>query len=199
MRSSFVADARSERARTFDALHAERADPWNFETSSYEADKRDATIAALGGRRFSRGLEMGCSIGVLTERLSAICDELLAIDVSETALTRARNRSDLKGTVSFRQTEIPEQWPDGRYDLIVLSEILYFLSFEEIEATSRLAYRCLDRDGACLLVNWDGPTDLPVDGRQAVSTFVSGAAWTTAIGRRAPSYRIHLLQPKLDI
>ena len=59
----------------FDDLYAADPDPWDFETSPYEAAKYDATIAALEGRRFASGLEIGCSIGVLTDRLRAHCDD----------------------------------------------------------------------------------------------------------------------------
>ena len=79
-------------ATFFDDLYARDADPWDFETSAYEAAKYEQTIAALEGRRFSTALEVGCSIGVLTERLAEHCDDLLAIDVAESALVRARER-----------------------------------------------------------------------------------------------------------
>ena len=74
----------------FDDLYAADPDPWKFASSPYEAAKYDATIEALQGRRFTSALEIGCSIGVLTDRLSAHCDTLLAIDVAEAALDQAK-------------------------------------------------------------------------------------------------------------
>ena len=55
----------------FEALYTEREDPWDFETSAYEAAKYAATVEALGDRRYGRAIEAGCSIGVLTELLAA--------------------------------------------------------------------------------------------------------------------------------
>ena len=62
----------------FEGMYADRPDPWGFETSAYEQAKYDATIAALGPAATPRALEIGCSIGVLSERLAARCDALLA-------------------------------------------------------------------------------------------------------------------------
>jgi hypothetical protein len=66
-------------ARYFDDLYAGERDPWEFETSAYEQAKYDATLAALPRPRYRRGLEIGCSIGVLTARLAGRCGSLVAI------------------------------------------------------------------------------------------------------------------------
>jgi predicted TPR repeat methyltransferase len=102
----------------FDDLYASDRDPWNFETSGYETAKYDRTVAALGGRRFGRALEVGCSIGVLTERLAASADELLAIDVAAAAVEHARVRFAATPAVTVERRQIPEEFPDGPWELI---------------------------------------------------------------------------------
>ena len=137
-------------AAFFDDLYARDADPWDFETSGYEAAKYEQTIAALEGRHFSTALEVGCSIGVLTERLAEHCDDLLAIDVAESALARARERVP---QVRFERREIPEQFPPGAFDLTVCSEVLYYLDAPALDAT-------LDRiTGTLLAVHWRHSTE----------------------------------------
>ena len=133
----------------FDDLYAANPDPWTFESSPYEAAKYDATIAALQGRRFTSGLEIGCSIGVLTDRLSARCDTLLAIDVAEAALERAKQRVP---AAAFERREVPEEFPDGAYDLIVVSEVLYYLDEPAFDATLDAIERTLH--GTLLAVHW---------------------------------------------
>ena len=129
----------------FDALYADNPDPWDFATSDYEQAKYDATIAALEGRHFKRGLEIGCSIGVLTQRLAEHVDDLLAIDVAQAALEQARQRNP---GVRFQRREIPEEYPPGTFDLTVCSEVLYYLDDEAFNAT-------LDRlTGTVLHVHW---------------------------------------------
>ena len=135
-------------AAYFDELYAADADPWDFETSPYEHAKYDATIAALGGP-YETGLEIGCSIGVLTERLRPHVAELLAVDVSEPALAAARRR--VPG-VRFERRELPEEFPPRDFELIVASEVLYYLDPPAFEAT-------LDRlRGTVLAVHWRHPT-----------------------------------------
>ncbi len=137
-------------AAFFDDLYARDADPWDFETSRYEAEKYVQTIAALDGRRFTTALEVGCSIGVLTERLAEHCDNLLAIDVVESALVRAHERVP---QVRFERREIPEQYPPGTFELTVCSEVLYYLDSPALNAT-------LDRiTGTLLAVHWRHPTE----------------------------------------
>jgi Nodulation protein S (NodS) len=111
----------------FEGLYAESNDPWNFETSGYERNKYRRTLEVLGERHFQRALEAGASIGVFTEMLAGRCDELLAVAVSERAVVAARERlSGLKHLVVERRT-LPEEMPGGPFDLIVASEIPYFL------------------------------------------------------------------------
>src|SRR5688572_17283513 len=120
------------RGEFFDDLYAKDPDPWDFETSPYEAAKYAATVKALEGRRYTRALEIGCSIGVLTAALKHHADELLAIDVSASALDAARVRNP---TVSFERREIPEEFPDGKFDLTIASEVVYYLDAPALRAT----------------------------------------------------------------
>lgn len=134
----------------FDDLYAQNPDPWDFETSVYEAAKYDATIAALEGRHFANALEIGCSIGVLTQRLKAHADDLLAIDVSEAALARARAKNP---DVNFQRREIPEDYPGGAFDLVVASEVLYYLDAPALRDTMTRF------QGTLVAVHWRGPTE----------------------------------------
>jgi trans-aconitate methyltransferase len=108
----------------FDDLYARDPDPWDFPTSAYEAAKYDATIAALEGRTYATGLEIGCSIGVLTQRVKRNVHDLTAIDVSAAALRQARERNP---DVRIERREIPEEFPPGRFEMILCSEVLYYL------------------------------------------------------------------------
>ena len=176
------------RERGFDTLYRSDPDPWGFETSDYERAKYDATLAALAGRRFGHALEVGCSIGVLTERLAAVAERVTGLDVSSVALERARARARVP-TARFLHAEVPRDWPTGPYDLVVVSEVLYFLRADEIEALARLVRRDLVSGGACVCVNWLGECDMPVDGARAAEIFRAALRWPVRT-QATPLYRI---------
>lgn len=185
--------APDSRAAVFDRLFADGNDPWGLATSAYERDKRAATLAAVGSGPFAHALEVGCAFGVLTAELAGRCDRLLAVDVSATALARAGERLRGVPDITLRRMEVPGEWPSGTFDLILWSEVLYFLSAEEIARCSALSHGSLTPGGRCVLVNWTGPTDLPVDGTAATDGFIAGAAWRRLERSDAERYRLDVL------
>jgi 2-polyprenyl-3-methyl-5-hydroxy-6-metoxy-1,4-benzoquinol methylase len=177
----------------FEELYRENPDPWNFAISGYENAKYTESLAALPARSYTSALEVGCSIGVFTERLARRCEHLLALDVSETALAAARARcAGLK--VTFEQRQIPELWPEGSFDLIVLSEVIYYLSEPDARRVAHLAARSLRPGGAILLVHFLGETDYPLTGDEAAEIFLSACNLPRVAGRRRPLYRIDVAQ-----
>jgi predicted TPR repeat methyltransferase len=138
----------------FEGLYAESGDPWDFETSEYERKKYERTLEVLGGRRFERALEAGASIGVFTEMLADRCDQLLAVDVSERAVAKARKRLSDREHVRVERRTLPEEMPHGPFDLIVASEVLYYFTREEMLATLEAFERELAPGGALLAVHW---------------------------------------------
>jgi predicted TPR repeat methyltransferase len=176
----------------FEALYASDPDPWRFATSDYEAAKYDDTLAALGERRFASAFEVGCSIGVLTARLALRCDRLLAVDVADAALERARVACADLPWVSFARMQVPQDWPEGAFDLILFSEVLYYLGPADIERTA------LAPGGAALLVHWTGPTNYPVSGDEAAERFAAACAGRlrSVMQARRAQYRLDLLESR---
>jgi SAM-dependent methyltransferase len=142
----------------FEDLYARSEDPWDFAASAYERDKYADTLAALGSAHFKRGLEVGCSIGVFTEQLAEACDELLGIDVSEQALARARGRLDECPNVTLRAMTFPEEMPAGPWDLVVCSEILYYLDDPAFARAVERLRAALMENATVLAVHWRPPT-----------------------------------------
>lgn len=193
-----MSDAESKPRKTvFDDLHRSQEDPWDFATSAYEQDKRAATIAALPRPSFRSILEVGCSTGYLSEALATVGDEVLALDVSDVAIARAAERVGASAAITFRQAELPKAWPSGRFDLIVFSEVLYFMKPHEITRSAALAHGALTGAGLCLLVNWTGETDLEISGEEAASLFLESDRWEHIVEERAETYLLQLLKPRV--
>lgn len=112
----------------FDGVYAARDDPWDFETSDYERRKYADTLASLPLRHYAQAFEIGCSIGVLTEQVAQRCDSLLAVDVAEKALTKARARCRHLPRVNFQNMKVPAEFPEAFFDLVLVSEVAYYFS-----------------------------------------------------------------------
>ncbi|KSB91778.1 hypothetical protein AS593_07080 [Caulobacter vibrioides] len=178
----------------FEGLYAANPDPWGFETSDYEREKYQATLAALGGEQATQGLEVGCSIGVLTRRLAARCDHLLALDVSATALKQARRRCTDLANVQFAQLQIPQDYVAGAFDLIVLSEVAYYWDDADLALTAKAFGATRVPHGRILLVHWLGETDYPKTADEAVETLRAhlGEAISVETAQRNADYRLDL-------
>ena len=187
---------RTRDAAHFDRLYAANPDPWGFRTSGYEHDKYRATLAALPERRFASALEVGCSIGELTRRLAPRCDRLLGLDLSEAALREAAVACAGLAGVGFRRATVPAEWPGGRFDLVVLSEVLYFLVPADLAALAGRCLGSLEAGGLVLLVNWTGATDDPLSGDEAAEGFILATAARLRVVRheRGTGYRLDLLE-----
>ena len=188
-------------ARYFDDVYGASADPWDFETSGYEAGKYRATLAALGGRRFRNAFEIGCSIGVLSERLAGVCDRMLAVDVSEAPLHRARQRCAGLAQVRFERMRVPAEFPVETFDLVVLSEVGYYWSRADLVIAAGRIDAALEPGGAWLLVHWTpAVADYPLRGDE-VHDFVLGRCGAVGAlshigGSRHSTYRIDLFEKR---
>jgi LmbE family N-acetylglucosaminyl deacetylase/protein-L-isoaspartate O-methyltransferase len=143
----------------FDAAYRRRRDPWRLETRWYEARKRALTVASLPDEHYGSALEIGCSIGVLTERLAPRCDTLLATDVAPAALVQAKQRTALLGNVDYLQHDLTDGIPGGPYDLVVLSEVAYYLSRPHLRAVARRLEAALSPTGTLVACHWRHPVD----------------------------------------
>jgi Nodulation protein S (NodS) len=124
-------------AAAFEARYARSRDPWGYLTSPYERRKYADTLRACGEGPFAHALELGGSIGVFSVLLAARCAKLDTIDLAPTAVVAARRRLARLANVTARVGTIPEDLPRGRFDLVVASEVLYYLRADAFEQTLR--------------------------------------------------------------
>ena len=162
------------RASRFEHLFERSDDPWGYRSRWYEERKRQVLLAALSRRRYGWAFESGCANGELSNALALRCDRLEASDVAENALRVARRRLAEQSNVTVSRRELPDEWPDRRFDLLVISELAYFLDRGEL---ARMIERCqasLAVEGELVLCHWRGPIDgYPLDGEAVHTSFRS--------------------------
>jgi LmbE family N-acetylglucosaminyl deacetylase len=179
-----------------DRVHQERPDPWAVD-SSYERRKRALTLASLPREHYPAALEVGCSVGALAVDLAARCDRLLAIDSSPTALDLARRRTTHTTGLELRLARVPGEWPHGRYDLVSVSEVGYFLSPARLAELVRLCLDSLSDDGHLLLCHWrHQPVGWPLAGPAVHDVFVDAvlaAGGRVLVDHQEPDFLLHVL------
>jgi hypothetical protein len=122
----------------FDRMYEASADPWQLQQRWYEQRKFAITMALLPHPRYRHAFEPGCSVGVLTELLAGRCDRVTATDLVPAALDAAGGRLRRSGreeAVTFLQRSLDNDWPSTDFDLIVLSEVGYYLHASVLRAT----------------------------------------------------------------
>ncbi len=143
----------------FQRLYGESVDPWRISDGWYEQRKRALVLAALPQKRFSVAFEPGCSNGELTVLLAARCD----IVEAAVASTRART-ADMSG-VEVGKGGLPDDWPDEQADLIVLSEVGYYLDEADLTRALVEAVGRLVTGGTLMAVHWrHDARDYPLSG-----------------------------------
>jgi SAM-dependent methyltransferase len=153
--------------RYFEEIYASDPDPWGFQSRWYEQRKYALTMAALPEARYRSAFEPGCSIGVLSALLAPRCDQLIATEIIPSALAQARQRLAPYPHVRLSEEAIPAHWPDGPFDLVVLSEIAYYFDAATLAGIVDRLLGTMERGATLVGVHWRGPTDYPLSGDAA--------------------------------
>ena len=169
-----------------DRIYAAGDDPWSFRTSQYEQAKFRATRDALPRRSYRSALELGCGNGELAKHLAPLCAAYTGVDAVETALAAAR-KAVPEG--QFHQAFLPAPLPGEAHDLVLLSEVLYFLDPAGLaELAQQIDTRWPDCDVVC--VTWLGPSGNPLEGAQALECFKTASRRAFGQVAATDDYRI---------
>jgi SAM-dependent methyltransferase len=121
----------------------DEGDPFGIDRSPEEQLKFARALEVCGGDGLGRVLELGCAVGSFTEVLAAHAREVLALDVSQAAVDRVAERMGGSPHVRAVAMTVPAEFPDGVFDLVVASDVLYYLPVADLR-------RCVDRIEAAL-------------------------------------------------
>lgn len=150
-----MSDLRTPR-EYFDHVYADDVDPWGFRTRWYERRKQALTMAALPAERYRRAFEPGCAVGALTVALAGRCDQVLAVDLHPRAAAAAAEAVEASGldNVQVQVMDVVTEWPAGPFDLVVLSEIGYYVAGAARARLLRSVGRSLEPGGTVVACHW---------------------------------------------
>ncbi len=187
----------------FEAAYANSPDPWLSADRRYfyQRWKYEGMMAMLpAGRRFSHALDLGSGVGALSLALTAVADDVLGLDIAQTAVDRATTLADGKPGLRFEQGDVTALDPalDGRFDLVLVADTLYYL--DEVDDVSlrqivaRIA-RLLAPGGLCLVANhyfFAADRDSRLS-RRIHNAFAESPAFSVDAAQRRPFYLASLL------
>lgn len=176
----------------FEDLYESSSDPWSLAERAYERRKYDVTIASLPRPRYRRAFEAGCSIGMLTALLVTRCDDVIATDPVASPLVEAGRRAP---DATFVQGAIPHDWPEGTFDLIVLSELMYYLSPQDRQSTIDQAMATLEPGGHLAAIHWRHDFEAAVcNGDDVHREMLARPGWTVVVGHLEDDFRLEVFE-----
>lgn len=127
-----------------------RRDPWHYD-SAYEQEKY-ARQLQLVPAHVGTALELACAEGRFTALLAPRVQHLIATDIAPTAVERAAERCSAQRNIEFRTLHLVADPLPPALDLIVCSEVLYYLRDRaELDHVARRLAAAL-APGGCLLI-----------------------------------------------
>ena len=167
----------------FEDIYASATDPWRLSERWYEERKYDITMAMLPNRRFAHAFEPGCSVGVLTERLVARCDRVTSCDVAQVALDATRARLGPREGLTLRRMSLDEPWPAEDFDLVVVSEVAYYLQAETLRTVLDRECARLRAGTTLVAAHWRyAVDDYPLSGDEA-NALIAATPELTSLAR----------------
>ncbi len=113
-------------------------------------------MAMLDRRTYRRAFEPGCANGTFTAELAARCRNVVSLDGSVNAVSLAKQATNQFGNVDLRNGAVPDYWPSGKFDLVVLSDFLYYLGGSDIATVAEKSLASVTKPGTILAGHWKG-------------------------------------------
>ncbi len=135
-------------------MYLAKDDPWDLATKWHDQRKYAVTMASLPRERYQRAYEPGCSIGLLTAMLAPRCADLLAVDCVDSAVEQTRAAVREFPQVRVAAAMLPAELPDETFDLIVIGDLLYYLSAADLQALLDGLVERLEPGGDILAVHF---------------------------------------------
>jgi predicted TPR repeat methyltransferase len=181
-------------AAAFEARYRAEGDPWLTLSDPDERAKADAALAACGDGPFDAVCDLGAGLGVLAAGLAPRSRRLLALDAAPTAVAGAAERLAPWPHAGARVAVLPRDLPAGPFDLVVASEVLYYLPPADLDATLRWLDHALVPGGRLVAVHWTGSApDLQHSADAVHDALARRDRLRPLAATRTPAYRIDVL------
>jgi SAM-dependent methyltransferase len=181
-------------AATFEARYRAEGDPWRTLSDPAERAKAEAVLSACGDGPFASVVDLGAGLGVLAAGLASRSRRLLALDAAPTAVAAAARRLARWPGARAAVAVLPDDLPRDTFDLVVASEVLYYLSPAAFAATLRWLDGAVAPAGRVVAVHWTGSApDLQRSADDVHAGLARRPRLTAIATTRAETYRLDVL------
>ncbi len=180
-----------------------KEDPYALMESDYEKAKLALVVETLRGvvPHTGSALEIGCGEGKLTAHLGEVCDKVLAVDISDLAIARAKRSLEGAPHVEVRRADVFTEELADRFDLVVCSEVLFYFEPTQLPGVVKKVADRVSGGGRLLLVHAraladdTAGIDLKKFGAKTIhDMFIADDRFAVDVDRVEPAYRITLLR-----
>ena len=201
--------AGSDPKAVFDDLYtkAPENDPWASAGGRflYQRRKYDVVASLIPRQRYRRAIDLGCGAGLFSQRLAALADDVVGMDVSSVAVEQASSKARHIPNLRFAQGDIRSLALElnGSFDLITILDALYYLPppIEDalLKSLALRLSRLATHNGLLVLANhyfagFDANSRLS---RRIHDAFIWSPAFHLVAQYRRPFYLVTLLRAEL--
>lgn len=163
----------------------DEGDPFGFDIHPEEQIKFARTLEVCGDGQLGRVLELGCAVGTFTEVLAPRASEVLAVDVSQSAVDQVLDRMREHPHVRAVAMNLPEEYPDETFDVVVASDVLYYLPVEVLRWCVERIEASIADGGAFVAVHYVPRMGSVLDGDEAHDVITAHTTLRHVLSERA--------------
>lgn len=129
-----TAHDQENRVAIFEGDYTKQSEPWNYSHRAIEGLRHDWVVEQLRATSMQAGarvLELGCSLGLMTEKLQKTGAEIFAMDLSATAVAKARSRIRSQEVHFFVADASALPFEDGAFDRVLVCDGLFGWHLDE--------------------------------------------------------------------
>lgn len=149
----------------YENKYQQENEPWEYSKKAVELLRHEFIVNLVGSlnKDFLKILDVGCGKGQLTFQLDCKSKQIFGIDVSETALSKARsniqsNKMNYKSEYFFKRDNITSSsFPDNYFDLVLLSDGINEWFDDEMKKNDALkeTFRILNSGGFAIISDYE--------------------------------------------
>ena len=172
----------------FEAMYAHNPDPFGVRDTWYERRKLKVLLATLRREKYAAAWDPACGTGDLAAALASRCQQVLASDAARQAVRITTALTQGQANVEVRHLRLPNlPTTTPAYDLVIVAEVLYYLSAPDRTRTVQLLDRVTSNvpDAEVVAVHWrHHPHDAQLSGVDVTEELGAGLmdqGWTPAV------------------